>query len=254
MKPHSIGRRVLCALACATALLWAVAQADARNDRTPAAYRTAAHDSVRIHFGQSRVDLDLDLMGNREALEAVAARLSEMECPDSLFTLQSVEVVGAASPEGRLAVNERLSRQRADRIFSWLEARVQIPDSMARFTFLGRDWSGLLLLAEADEQLPYRDETLAVLREIAGKKSVNGETEQDGWLPKVKRLRGGVPYRYMYAKMFPRLRQSHVVLNYTRPEPVLSAGMQKETAAVAELAPDTIHVVVMDTVKVIMCP
>ena len=86
-------------------------------------------DSVRIYFRQSRINLDLSLHGNDTALSAIRDRIS-CQYPDSLFRLQRLEVVGAASPEGSIAFNRWLSERRAEVLFNYFGQLEQLPDSV----------------------------------------------------------------------------------------------------------------------------
>lgn len=81
------------------------------------------------------------------------------------------------------------------------------------FTFLGRDWNGLIRLVENDPQVPYREETLQFLRDIADR-CRDGERIADNNVGRLARFKDGEPYRYMYRVLFPELRASqlHLIL------------------------------------------
>lgn len=192
-------------------LLVAAIGADARPE--------GVSDSVMIHFRQSKVNLDTSYMGNGEALRLVRERIAAYSNPDSTLRLTHVRVVGGASPEGSVSFNEWLSRQRADRIFRNLSETLSIPDSITSFTFLGRDWNGLRRSVMLDSGVPYRDEVLTLLDEIVSRSS-GGETESMRNLARLKSLRGGVPYLYLYRRHFPQLRASRLALDFERPVPV----------------------------------
>ncbi|MGN0223622.1 MAG: DUF3575 domain-containing protein [Muribaculaceae bacterium] len=178
---------------------------------TAIAASAVVQDSVRIFFRQSRINLDMSLHGNDTALSAIRDRLS-CQYPDSLFRLERLEVVGGASPEGSIAFNRWLSERRAEVLFNYFGQFEQLPDSMMTFTFVGRDWQGLIRLVEADANVPYRDEVLDMLREIVAHdgQSFDG-LDAVTWL---KQLRGGKPYLYMYHHLFPELRASQLRLWY----------------------------------------
>lgn len=69
-----------------------------------------------------------------------------------------------------------------------------------------------MALVERDSLVPYRDEVLALLAEIVAVDG--GKVHGSDPVAVLKRLRGGEPYRYMYAKLFPELRASKVLLWY----------------------------------------
>lgn len=173
--------------------------------------RTVA-DSLALVFRQSKTALDTAYRDNGEAIRDMRQRLERAAATPGL-QLKGIKVVGAASPEGSVAFNEWLSRQRADRIFSFVDTFYPLPDSLASFSFLGRDWQGLRKLVDADAQVPDRNETLSLLDEII-KTYHTGETENHGNLAKLKELAGGKPYKYLYANLFPSLRESKILLMY----------------------------------------
>ena len=173
-------------------------------------------DTVRIHFRQGDAQLDLSFGDNRAALEGIVQRLWEKR-GDPALRLERLVYVGGASPEGSVAINRRLSEERARALFGYLARYVSLPDSMTASEFVGRDWEGLLRLAEQDEGVPFRAEALALLQEICREK---GDDSLDP-LGRLQRLRGGEPYRYMYRELFPALRRSQVEFRYRAVEPLV---------------------------------
>ena len=173
-------------------------------------------DTVRIHFRQGDARLDLSFGDNRAALEGIVQRLWEKR-GDPALRLERLVYVGGASPEGSVAINRRLSEERARALFGYLARYVSLPDSMTASEFVGRDWEGLLRLAEQDERLPFRMEALALLQDICREK---GDDSLDP-LGRLQRLRGGEPYRYMYRELFPALRRSQVEFRYRAVEPLV---------------------------------
>ena len=174
-----------------------------------------AQDSVKIHFRQGYSTLELDFEGNREALAQIVDSLKVRQDADSIYRLTRIEVIGGASPEGSVVMNRRLSQKRANKLFEYLSQYGELPDSMMTFTFLGRDWNGLIRLVEADPDVPYRDETLEFLRDIA-ERCRDGEKVEDNNVGRLSRFRNGVPYRYMYQHLFPELRASRLCVQYER--------------------------------------
>ena len=173
-------------------------------------------DTVRIHFRQGDARLDLSFGDNRAALEGIVQRLWEKR-GDPALRLERLVYVGGASPEGSVAIIRRLWEERARALFGYLARYVSLPDSMTASEFVGRDWEGLLRLAEQDEGVPFRAEALALLQEICREK---GDDSLDP-LGRLQRLHGGEPYRYMYRELFPALRRSQVEFRYRAVEPLV---------------------------------
>ncbi len=170
-------------------------------------------DSATVHFAQSHANISLSLSENRTQLDSIVGFIHR----NNALTLRRVHVRGAASPEGTYAINERLSRERADAIFDYISSREALPDSVTAFTFLGRDWRGLRSLVEADTRVPYRSEVLQILDQTIAAGADNVAASNRG-LARLRALHGGAPYRYMYSRLFPSLRVSDIFVQYQAPK------------------------------------
>ena len=162
-------------------------------------------DSVKIHFHTGKYYLDMDLGENRAALEGIKNKLQMMIGDSVYYRLRKVLVVGGASPEGSIPLNKRLSERRAATLFDYLSQYDTFPDSVKHTLFIGRDWEGLKHLVKLDDKVPYREEVLELLDKIAANASATGK---DDGVWRLRSLRGGKPYKYMYRNLFPALRAS----------------------------------------------
>ncbi len=171
-------------------------------------------DSTEIWFRQSHFQVDTALFGNGGRLRQMTERLDSLD--DTVaYRLKSVRVVGAASPEGNARFNRELSRRRAMSIFDYFNDRQISVDSMSA-DYLGRDWAGLLRLVRMDKDVPARSDVIRIVERVisAGPSDVMAGNRA---LSSLKKLRGGVAYRYLYNHIFPRLRTSRLFVEY---EPV----------------------------------
>lgn len=196
-----------------------------------AAAQHSLTDSVTILFQQSRSELRPGLFDNGDELARMAA-LMRRASGDSALSLRAVRVAGGASPEGSVQVNERLSRRRAQSLFDYLSREGSLPDSLTSYTFLGRDWRGLRALVAADPAVPNQREALTVIDEALA----DGDTPaaSDRALRRLRRLGGGAAYRYMYARLFPRLRASTLTVQY--------AASSMPAAVPEELTADSVDI------------
>lgn len=169
------------------------------------------NDTITLEFPQGRSAIYPDFKRNDSVLGKIRLLTKDFQNPEFLDHLRHVRVIGGASPEGSVAINRTLSRKRADNIFLYLSDLVNIPDTITAFTFLGRDWTGLKRLVENDPLVPYREETLSLIEEILAGQPNQGENNN---LFRLQQLRDGIPYRYMYRKLFPALRASTLIFEY----------------------------------------
>lgn len=213
-------------------------------------------DSVKIFFRQGKINLDPTLSDNQWALNRIADTLRS-NYADSAYQLRKILVVGAASPEGSPGINRWLSEKRADVLFNHLSQYATLPDSLKSSRFIGPDWMGLLKLAKHDPLLPFREETLSLLSQIAGEAEAgigtqsNRQGSQQGrtrsLLERIRSQRGGIPYQYMYKKYFPSLRASQLFLWYNRVyKPLIPSTMPEwkivKLSVDTTITSDSIHI------------
>lgn len=212
-------------------------------------------DSVEIHFRQSKWNLDRSIGNNDSALTAIDRRLSTV-FGDSIYSLNHVSIIGGASPEGPVQFNEFLSEHRAATLFDYLSCYRPLTESAKSYTFHGRDWDGVFRLACDDSNLPYRDETLTLLNDIATETRASGQ-EPARSLERLKALCGGKPYRHLLKNIFPKVRASKVILDYERKIQPEIAEQRNESIPVIERI-DTIYIereiIVHDTIYISNCP
>lgn len=172
-------------------------------------------DSAAIHFHTSHINLDTGFMDNRRHLDRLSERLIDMGDSTALYRIRNIRVVGGASPEGSVAFNEKLSRGRADRIFSFFSAIAPLNDSITEFTFLGRDWHGLRKLVEQDKNVPDGQQALEIIDKIIRTPGDNHLIQQ------LRQLDKGATYSYMYKHLFPSLRASGLYVEYLLVRPAI---------------------------------
>ena len=167
-------------------------------------------DSVRVHFRQGYSTFSPAQYNNQSTLDSMLSRMWQYTS-DSSLRLSHISIIGGASPEGSIPLNKRLSQKRAKSLRTYLQERLLLPDSLIHSSFVGRDWNGLIKSAATTDSLPYQEETLALLRQIATDTlSKSGKDPLNDLI----RLRGGIPYRHMYRHLFPELRAVKVLFHY----------------------------------------
>ena len=196
---------------------------------------------MRVYFHQGKTDIDLSLRDNRQALERICRQVSESR-PDTAFSVCKIVVVGAASPEGSIELNRRLSELRAQSLFEYICRHSPLPDTLKTSVFVGRDWKGLLHLVENEPGMPGKPETAEILRGILSEVEKGGDGENK--IGELKHLRGGEPYRYMYRKLFPELRASRLYIRYETvrkplPVPDIIVPEEEDTLTLTDTLPMT---------------
>lgn len=172
-------------------------------------------DSATIYFRQSHTDFDPDFAQNGTRLTESIERILSAGSTGSDIIFSKIMVTGAASPEGSVSFNDRLSRLRAGRIFDYVGSTISLPDSLTVFEYAGRDWLGLRDMVAADANIPYREDVISLLDNYLSDTDISAEASDD-CLMALKSLHDGVPYRYMYDRLFGSLRKSTLQVEYLR--------------------------------------
>lgn len=162
---------------------------------------------VKVFFIKGVSTLNPAFRDNGAHLESFARRIAELrKIPGN--RLRFVRIYASASPEGDVESNQQLSERRAASIVDYVRNTISLPDSLVDVVSGGEDWTALTKLVEASS-MPYRDETLNILRNTPVWITRNGVVV-DGRKRQLQALRSGEVWRYMYAHFFPELRNSRV--------------------------------------------
>lgn len=160
--------------------------------------------SVKVYFRQGAVTIDESYMDNAATLREFAKEV-EAYSSDSTMSFRRIHVMSSVSPEGGVAVNERIAKQRAEAIAKWVSKRIG-KDVGYDVESMGIDWLLLVeLIQEAGNKVPYCDEVLDLLCNSGEELSI-GDIREDVRYTKLTKLRGGEPYRWIYKNLFPKLR------------------------------------------------
>ena len=185
-----------------------VATSDEVDMSYPTNDETIICDSAKIQFIVNKYDLNFSLGQNQQVLDQITNRLQNTYT-DSIYQIEKIVFIGAASPEGSIPLNKMLSENRAKTLLQYLSAYTSLPDSLTSAVFVGRDWGKLYKKIREDEQVPYREDVLALFSQYLPLKSMDKQSD-DMLLSKLKQLRGGQPYYYLLKNIFPELRASQV--------------------------------------------
>ena len=158
---------------------------------------------ARLSFEVSKAIIRPEL-GNNTAELVKIRELIESVDKDKYVSIRRIHIAGYASPEGSLAMNQRLSEARATALRNYLTGYYGISPLLYSVHFGGEDWDGLLRLIEAS-QMPYKQEMMSLILFT----SIEG-----GRKAKMMRFARGMPYRYMLDVMYPGLRRVLLTIEY----------------------------------------
>lgn len=157
-----------------------------------------------LDFAVGKTAVNPEFGRNAAELEKIR-RMIDLVQDDKDLTIKRIVIVGYASPEGSLAMNERLSEGRAKALRDYLQSRYPaIPGSLYSIRFGGENWDDLVKAVQTSD-MPDKQAVL----DIIDRYSIIGGREA-----KLMALKGGTPWRYMLREMFPSLRKVTVIVDY----------------------------------------
>ncbi len=201
---------------------------------------TSVTDTIKFRFALESTVFDPEFGDNPASLETLRAILEPYR--DSLGLIHEITFIGTGSPDGGVRVNSRMSVGRSEALAEYFAAN--FPDFASvpvRKVYFGRDYEGILRLAEADGSVPWHDATVEYLRGIIEKILADG-ADTDTTLYRLQHFKGGEPYDYLLENIFPFVRACRIQISREplaepaepEPEPIT----EPETKTITEPAPE----------------
>lgn len=189
------------------------AVATLRSDDTPRlAFRIPEVEEVKTRQESGRAFLAFQL-GKSEILDNFRSNATELAKimqaidlvrNDSNVTVSHIAIHGYASPDGSLALNERLSAERTQALKSWVMSKYQFDEALFTTAHTAEDWEGLVNFLRNNNTLEGREEILNIIATV-------GDLDK-----REARIREEFPsqYRFMLDNWYPFLRHSDYTVGY----------------------------------------
>jgi hypothetical protein len=181
---------------------------DEYDPREPFRIYDDSENAIIVYFRQGRSVIEPAFSTNLNTLSTLVSAIDRItRSTDSRVT--RVLIGGFASPEGSFADNDRLAWRRAAAVKAYVVDHTNLSGSQVVLYNGSEDWRGLRKLV-AESNMEYRDEVLYIIDNTP----VWDSGSRTGRQGEIMRLRGGVPYRYMYRNFFPLLRNGAFIKVY----------------------------------------
>lgn len=189
------------------------AVATLRSDETPRlAFRIPEVEEVKTRQESGRAFLAFQL-GKSEILDNFRSNSTELAKimqaidlvrNDSNVTVSHIAIHGYASPDGSLALNEKLSAERTQALKSWVMSKYQFDEALFTTAHTAEDWEGLVNFLRNNNTLEGREEILNIIATV-------GDLDK-----REARIREEFPsqYRFMLDNWYPFLRHSDYTVGY----------------------------------------
>lgn len=148
-------------------------------------------------------DIYPDYKNNRAEIDKID-RIMRPLCNNRFSNVIQISVRGYSSPDGPYGDNERLAKARSGLFAAYIRRAYGIPRSLISVSSVAEDWEGFTELLHRIDP-PYKEATLRIIRNYG---IFNGREKH------LMDLQGGVPYKDMLRRFFPKLRRIEVVVQY----------------------------------------
>lgn len=157
--------------------------------------------SVRFPLGETTLYENFN--GNAEALESVID-ITRHILADTACCVNKIQIIGLASVEGPIAINENLAEGRALALKNYIQERVQMPDSLIEAVGGGEAWDDFRsqLQEEAEKEKYYAEELQQAIDII------DRESDLDVREEMLRSLNGGRTWQYIKSNILSKQRSS----------------------------------------------
>lgn len=162
-----------------------------------------------IDFPIGKSAILLDFGGNQKELSKIGELISDIN-KDPNAKITGLIITGYASPDGPYAINERLSRERAQALSQHINIhyRLNLSFSQIHIYNVAEDWEGLSQLI-TESYLPEREEIVNI---------INTVPSLDERKQRLMRLGGGSVYKMLKERFYPKLRRTEYKILYQTEE------------------------------------
>lgn len=159
--------------------------------------------SAFVNFPVNRTELYPTYMNNPAELAKITGTIDSVK-GDADVKITSIFIKGFASPEGPYSNNVRLAKGRTATLKAYVENLYNFPSGFITTDYLPENWPGLKAYVEKS-QLANRDAILAI---------INTDMDEDAKNARIERTYPN-EYAFLLANVYPGLRRSDYVINYT---------------------------------------
>lgn len=169
-----------------------------------------------LDFQVGKYQILPDFRNNAVELEKINSTIKTV-VDDKNVTPKGIKLKGYASPEGKYASNKILADNRVKALRDYIRTKNDFKIDFFTMASEPEDWAGFKTKAEADLNIPDREEVLAI---------IESSEDLDRKETKLRALKGGAAFRYVLKDIFPSLRRSEYQIDYTVREFTVEEGRE----------------------------
>ena len=170
--------------------------------------------SAFLDFPVNEIIIYPEYRNNSKELYKIKKSIDEVRFDNSVI-INTISLHGYASPESPYSNNERLAKGRTAALVNYLKSEYKLNDIEFVMQYTPEDWGNLRqfiadsLNLENNDLYAYRKDILCVIDE-----NINPDIKED----KLKKIGNGLPYQWLYENIYPALRHTDYLIEYTLKE------------------------------------
>lgn len=205
-------------------------------------YAQKITDTLTVFFRTGSATVDSSYMGNGERAIAFFDRVNNLQNVAKISDV-SLEILGEASPEGPVKLNEKLSDQRMHNTRNFLSRHIELQNVNVLVGASKGDWNVVIEEVERNPQVPHQQQVLEIIR-----KHIGEDTYLDVVSPELRTIDGGTAFKYINRNIFSRLRICRVTIVYDLSISVEEVVVEEED--IIEILDDVFVPVAKDTLSI----
>ena len=205
-------------------------------------YAQKITDTLTVFFRTGSATVDSSYMGNGGRAIAFFDRVNNLQNVAKISDV-SLEILGEASPEGPVKLNEKLSDQRMHNTRNFLSRHIELQNVNVLVGASKGDWNVVIEEVERNPQVPHQQQVLEIIR-----KHIGEDTYLDVVSPELRTIDGGTAFKYINRNIFSRLRICRVTIVYDLSISVEEVVVEEED--IIEILDDVFVPVAKDTLSI----
>ena len=147
-----------------------------------------------VYFPQAKTVIDPAYRGNQQTLDRIVDVTRKM-LDDKDTRLCKIQIVGLASFDGGVNLNERIAKERALALKQYIKDHLQVSEDQFDVAFGGENWADFRDQVEEEIASQRDDKVVAQLQQVL--QIIDSEPNLARREQKIRKLRGGHTYQYI---------------------------------------------------------
>ncbi|MBQ8152246.1 MAG: DUF3575 domain-containing protein [Prevotella sp.] len=145
-----------------------------------------------VYFPMAKTDIQPEWRGNQQTLDQIVEATKRLLALEDT-QLRKIQIVGLASFDGGMKLNERIAQGRAEALKKYIQDRLNVSDDQFDVAYGGEDWADFR--DQIEEEMASNSSKAAELQKVL--EIIDSEPNLARRENKIRKLRGGHTYQYI---------------------------------------------------------